>query len=104
MPTMCRSPVHSAANAATCVTCKPQQFESAVDLCADLTKSVHVCVAKPIWIGDLEFEISLGFGAWDLGFPGPCSDCSIASHLPFASVAPGQPRLQNGPGDCLPFA
>src|SRR5438552_3319089 len=67
MPTMCRSPVHSAANAANlCDHANPRPLDP-----KDRLRR---------W--DLEFEISLEFGAWDLGFPGPCFDSSKPSRLP----------------------
>src|SRR5947209_11860321 len=64
MPTMCRSPVHSAANAA-----------SLCDTCNSLASANRVGFFQREQVKRLRFwrfEVSLGFGVWILGFPGPC--------------------------------
>src|SRR2546430_414149 len=97
MPTMCRSPVHSAANAATlCDSCKSQPCAAGV------LETSSVAFRFEIW--NLRFLWALELGIWDLGFPGPRPEFSRSFQTSHACVFTAQHRLQNGPGDCLPFA
>src|SRR6266550_9599785 len=90
MPTMCRSPVHSAANAANlCVTCDSQ--------CQLVPVS-----SRPIRIWEFDLGIFLEFGFWSLDLPGPCCERPNATiPQPHASHQPSTDSRTDRVTACL---